>query len=379
MFAEFLRAFGLIFLAEMGDKTQILAMAFATRYSIRQVLWGIFFGVLANHGLAVVLGSLLSSVLPMDTIQLIAGAAFLGFALWSLRLEEGEEESNKASSGPVMTVALAFFIGELGDKTQLSAITLSSMSQYPLLILAGTVTGMLLVGLLGIIVGRLIGDKVPEVGIKLAAAAVFAFFGLNKLLNHLPQAYLAPQWFVPAMLLYSGLAIYLLIQMRKAALEESALKTQAQKLKDFYSGMSQSLEEICLHCQRCVGSGCHVGYSKLLLSDALAGQPSLQRFVEQAAAREKTYPSSEVAQALRQTSEMLKQVPHDLALLHLKKQLQAMQAPEHLPVAHEVLHDQTGDTDQEPEHKTESQRFDSGLDQGFDPGLKSDGSHRDDD
>ena len=83
MIQELLKAFLLIFIAEMGDKTQILAMAFATQFPVRKVLLGIGLGVVLNHGLAVALGSYLSRVVPLSTVQIIAGAAFVGFALWT--------------------------------------------------------------------------------------------------------------------------------------------------------------------------------------------------------------------------------------------------------------------------------------------------------
>src|SRR5690606_14975105 len=92
MIQEMIKALFLIFVAEMGDKTQILAMAFATRFPVRKVLAGIGLGVLLNHGLAVLLGSYLSQVVPIKTIQMIAGAAFVGFALWTLKPEDEEEE-----------------------------------------------------------------------------------------------------------------------------------------------------------------------------------------------------------------------------------------------------------------------------------------------
>jgi len=81
MAGEFIKAFFLIFAAEMGDKTQILAMAFATRYPVKKVLLGIFIGSLLNHGIAVALGAIISTQIPLDAIQTAAGVAFIGFAL----------------------------------------------------------------------------------------------------------------------------------------------------------------------------------------------------------------------------------------------------------------------------------------------------------
>ena len=138
----------------MGDKTQILAMTFAFA-SCKKVLIGIGLGVFLNHGLAVILGSYLSRMIPISTLQMIAGAAFIGFAFWTLKPEkEGEENELRMQFGPVATVSLAFFLGELGDKTQLTAITMAADAKYPLMILAGTVSGMAATGALGIIIGK---------------------------------------------------------------------------------------------------------------------------------------------------------------------------------------------------------------------------------
>src|SRR6056297_2859387 len=192
MAGELIKAFFLIFAAEMGDKTQILAMAFATRYPVKKVLLGIFIGSFLNHAIAVALGTVISTQIPLNKIQIVAGAAFIVFAIWTLRDETEEEEENKTIKyGAVVTVALAFFIGELGDKTQLAAITLGASSNYPLLTLSGTVSGMVVTGGLGIIVGKTLGDKIPEIGIKLSASVIFLFFGLSKLFNSVPTIYMA--------------------------------------------------------------------------------------------------------------------------------------------------------------------------------------------
>ncbi len=187
MIPDFIRSFLLIFIAEMGDKTQILAMAFATQFKVRSVLLGIFAGVLANHGIAVIIGSYLSDLIPIRTVQIIAGFCFIAFGLWTLKPEKEEEETQKSKKnwGPFLTVAAAFFIGELGDKTQLTAITLAADSQFPLIVLMGTVSAMMLTGGLGIFVGSKIGDKIPKPAIKITAAAIFLILGFFKLYTHL--------------------------------------------------------------------------------------------------------------------------------------------------------------------------------------------------
>ena len=94
MINEIIRAFMLIFIAEMGDKTQILALAFATRFPVKKVILGIGIGSFLNHGLAVLLGSYLSTLIPINMIQIVAGFAFIGFALWTLKPDEEEDDSD---------------------------------------------------------------------------------------------------------------------------------------------------------------------------------------------------------------------------------------------------------------------------------------------
>ena len=173
MLQEFIKSLFLIFMAEMGDKTQILAMAFATQFKIPEVLLGVFIGSLLNHGIAVGVGACISTIIPIRTIQIIAGVLFIGFALWTLAEEEEEENHKRKKFGPVITVAIAFFIGELGDKTQLAAITLSSTANFPIFVLMGTVTGMVFTSTLGIFVGSKIGCKVSKLTMKIISSAVF--------------------------------------------------------------------------------------------------------------------------------------------------------------------------------------------------------------
>lgn len=276
MVQEMIKAFLLIFIAEMGDKTQILAMAFATRYPVRKVLMGIGAGVLLNHGLAVVLGSYLSQVVPINTIQMIAGAAFIGFALWTLKPEKEEEEEKepRLRFGPAATVALAFFMGELGDKTQLTAITLSADAAYPLMVLAGTVSGMVATGALGIFIGRKLGDRIPEVGIKILAASIFMFFGLQKLYQTVPARYLKAHFIVPfisILALTAGWMVYLMIRRRQEGFR-SAFVSKSKILHDYYLHIKKDLNNLCLgteYCSECQGGRCVVGKSKEVVQAAL--------------------------------------------------------------------------------------------------------------
>lgn len=192
MIQEVVKAFIMVFIAEMGDKTQILSMAFATKFPVKKVLLGIFIGSFLNHGIGVLLGSYLSKIIDTSTIQMIAGLAFVGFSLWTLKgdHEDEEVEGVKSKFGPVISVALAFFVGELGDKTQLTAITLATGATYPFIILIGSVSGMLVTGAIGIFVGKKVGNKIPKLWIKLIAAAIFMLVGLIKLYETVPTKYL---------------------------------------------------------------------------------------------------------------------------------------------------------------------------------------------
>lgn len=275
MIQEMVKALMLIFVAEMGDKTQILAMAFATRFPVRKVLIGIGLGAFLNHSLAVALGSYLSRMVPISTVQMIAGAAFIGFALWTLRYEEEEnEEEPSFKFGPVVTVALAFFLGELGDKTQLTAITLAADAKYPLVILAGTVSGMIATGALGIIIGKKLGDKIPELGIKLLAASIFMFFGLQKLYQAVPARFLSMNVVVPFICILTLIVswmVYSLIRKRRYGIRSKFI-AKSKMLHDYYQHMKEDLGNICLgqeYCGECQGNQCAIGHSKEIVQAAL--------------------------------------------------------------------------------------------------------------
>lgn len=269
MWIEFVRAISLIFFAEMGDKTQILAMAFATKYKVRNVLIGILIGSFLNHGLAVILGSALSTVIPVQLLQVIAGVSFVGFALWTLKLDDEDEEEVKKGYGPIVTVALAFFIGELGDKTQLTAIVLATDASYPLLILLGTVTGMVITGGIGIYVGSKLGSKIPEFTIKMVSASVFMLFGVIKLWQNVPSEFITPLY-VSAFILVVGLSAFFILRptLEARRLGQTAYQQSAQRLYDFYHELSESVEEICLGtdiCGSCQSTHCVIGATKHLL------------------------------------------------------------------------------------------------------------------
>ncbi|KNY29286.1 TMEM165/GDT1 family protein [Pseudobacteroides cellulosolvens] len=325
MIQELIKAFLLVFIAEMGDKTQILAMAFATKYPAKKVLAGIFIGCLLNHGLAVLLGSSVSRLIPLNTVQIIAGFAFVVFALWTIKPEsdEDEDESNKSKFGPVITVATAFFIGELGDKTQLAAITLATDAMYPLIILVGTVTGMVVTGGLGIIVGKKLGDKIPEFVIKIIAASVFMLFGITKLYNTMPKEYLEMKYILILAAVVS-LTVFLLLKSslaRRREGKESLLVKTSRELYNYYHQAREKVEDICLgenKCRKCQGQSCVIGYTKLLIDNGMEGIESVE-LDDGGEYFGKDYDRELVLETLRSTLVLLKDDPGNINYRNLHK------------------------------------------------------------
>jgi len=189
----FVASFLFVVLAEMGDKTQLLAMAFATRFPARTVLAGVLVATLLNHLLAVVLGSWLTNLVPLDAVQIAASASFILFGLWTLRGDKLEGEDKKYRFSPFWTVAVAFFFAEMGDKTQLATVALAAKYHSIVPIWMGTTAGMMVADAFGIIVGVVLGKKIPERFVKWFAAAVFILFGIAGLYDSLPDHLLTPQ------------------------------------------------------------------------------------------------------------------------------------------------------------------------------------------
>ena len=177
--AAFVASFGLVALAEMGDKTQFLAMSFATKYNALKVLFAVFLATVACFSITVVIGQLLTAVVPIDIISLAASLSFIGFGLWTLRSEKPKKEEQKVLRfGVVGTVFVAFFIGEFGDKTQLTTISLAAQYRSALSVLVGATLGMLVADGVGIAAGVVLGKHIPERIIKWVSATIFLVFGL---------------------------------------------------------------------------------------------------------------------------------------------------------------------------------------------------------
>lgn len=178
----FIASAAFVTLNEMGDKTQLLAMTFATRIKFWKVMAGVLIATLLNHGLAVTVGALLASVPGWQGwVKLIAALLFIVFGLWALKSDKADDGdgAGKKSMGDIATVAVAFFLAEMGDKTQLATITLSAQySDTPLLVLAGTTTGMMIADGVGIVAGVLLNRKLPAEALRVFASVVFVLFGV---------------------------------------------------------------------------------------------------------------------------------------------------------------------------------------------------------
>jgi Ca2+/H+ antiporter, TMEM165/GDT1 family len=186
----FLGSMLMVVLAEMGDKTQLLAMAFATRFKASTVMLGVLVATLLNHLLAVVLGNYLTKFIPLSYIQIVASTSFILFGLWTLRGDELHDEDKKFSFSPFWTVAIAFFLAEMGDKTQLATVALAAKYQSIIPTWMGTTTGMLIADAIGIGFGIVLGKKIPERAVKWFAAVIFILFGLLGLKDSLPGRFL---------------------------------------------------------------------------------------------------------------------------------------------------------------------------------------------
>jgi putative Ca2+/H+ antiporter (TMEM165/GDT1 family) len=179
----FLTSLAIVVLAEMGDKTQLLAMAFASRFRWQTVMWGVFAATLANHLFAVVVGNYLTNVIPLTHIKIAASASFIIFGLWTIRGDKLDGEDKKFNFSPFWTVAVAFFFAEMGDKTQLATVALAADFNTVVPVWTGSTAGMLIADAIGIIVGIVLHKNIPEKQIKWFAALVFIAFGVWGLYN----------------------------------------------------------------------------------------------------------------------------------------------------------------------------------------------------
>jgi putative Ca2+/H+ antiporter (TMEM165/GDT1 family) len=142
----------------------------------------------------------------MNAISISAGISFLIFGLWTIRGDTAKDEQKKGNNfGPILTVAIAFFLAEMGDKTQLMTIAIAAEFRQPLLVLAGTTTGMMLADGIGIIFGAWICKNIPEKTIRWAASGIFIFFGTLTLYDSVPTWMIRLIYIVPFFIILGGM------------------------------------------------------------------------------------------------------------------------------------------------------------------------------
>jgi Ca2+/H+ antiporter, TMEM165/GDT1 family len=170
----------IVFIAELGDKTQLVAMAFATRYPKKVVLGAVFVATLLVHLFSVFLGEAAGSILPDFWIKVLAGVSFIAFGLWTLRGDEISDEDTRRTVrlGPFLTVAITFFLAELGDKTMLATISVATQYQSFVGVWIGSTLGMVAADGLAIVVAGVLGNRLPERAIKIGASLIFFASGV---------------------------------------------------------------------------------------------------------------------------------------------------------------------------------------------------------
>ena len=181
MLSAFWLSLGVIFVAELGDKSQLMALTFATRYRPLPILIGITIATALVHAVSVFVGAMLGARIPTHTISIIAGIAFLGFAAWTFKGDElDDDEASKVDRdhrSAIVAASIAFFLAELGDKTMLATITLAT-NHNAVGTWAGSTIGMVAADALAIVVGTQVGARMPEKAIRIGATIAFLVFGI---------------------------------------------------------------------------------------------------------------------------------------------------------------------------------------------------------
>ena len=179
-----INSFLLVFASEMGDKTQLLALLLATRYKKPwTILLGVFIATVLNHGLATWAGSWVSTLVSHQTLIYILSAIFFVFGLWILIPDKEEEFKERGHFGALVTTIIAFFIAEMGDKTQLATIALGARYQALVMVTIGTTLGMMGSNALAIFLGDRLLKKVPMKWVRIFSCVLFIAFGIGILIK----------------------------------------------------------------------------------------------------------------------------------------------------------------------------------------------------
>lgn len=185
--ALFLKILFTEFIAEMGDKTQLMMIAMTSRFKVRDIIVGAGLAILVLNALAVGVGALVSSLIPPYVIKIAAALAFFYFAWSSIGGEDDEEEENagKGGAAPILAVFGTFFLAELGDKTQLTAITFAANEglSNALVVWIACSLGLFAADVIGMLAGYLLKSKMPEGFLNTLAIVIFSIFGVTTMLE----------------------------------------------------------------------------------------------------------------------------------------------------------------------------------------------------
>lgn len=175
-----LNSFLLVFVSEMGDKTQLLALVLSARFRKPvPIMLGILVATILNHALASYVGSFVTQFISPDILKFLLAATFIGFGIWMLVPDKDDGFNQKQKWGPFLTTTVAFFFAEMGDKTQLATVALGAKFADPLLVTVGTTLGMLGADGLAVFFGHKFTDKVPMKLVHRIASALFILFGIG--------------------------------------------------------------------------------------------------------------------------------------------------------------------------------------------------------
>ena len=177
---------GVVALAEIGDKTQLLAFLLAARFKKPvPIILGILAAIVVNHGLAGALGAWITHSISPDILRWVLGASFIGMAIWTMIPDKIEDEETQVAKrfGVFGATLITFFLAEMGDKTQIATIAMAAHYADPLLVVIGTTLGMLIADVPAVFVGDKLANKIPMKLVHSVAAAVFAVLGIATLLG----------------------------------------------------------------------------------------------------------------------------------------------------------------------------------------------------
>jgi putative Ca2+/H+ antiporter (TMEM165/GDT1 family) len=185
MLSEFLVSTGVIALAEIGDKTQLLAFLLASRFKKPiPIILGITLATLINHGLAGALGNWITTQINPEILRWTLAALFIAMALWTLIPDKIEDKETQLATklGVFGATFFTFFLAEMGDKTQIATLAMSAHYEHVFIVIAGTTMGMLIADVPAVFAGDKLSKKIPMKLVHRIAAALFALMGITILI-----------------------------------------------------------------------------------------------------------------------------------------------------------------------------------------------------